>query len=167
MADVCGTTPQADELRLAEGAKADVSSEGRSAFLAMLFRETDRAQRMKTSLSVLLIGLDEGRQASLAVGPLRARVEEHVRRTLRSYDEIAWINGAVLGAILPGCGVWDAAMLAERLRVEVFPNAGTDAWFAVAAGGGRSAGVVLREAEKSLETARAKRDSAECAGPAE
>lgn len=154
MADVCGETPQAAKHYLAMG--EGEQREGRGAFLEMLFRETDRAQRMQTALSVLLIGLDEGQQSRAAMTTLRAQVEEQVRRTLRSYDEIAWISGAVLGAILPGCGVWDAAMLAERLRLEVFPNAKPEAWFAVAAGGGRSAGVVLREAEKSLETARAK-----------
>jgi GGDEF domain-containing protein len=65
--------------------------------------------------------------------------------------------------ILPGCGLFNAKTLSERLRDEVFGSpfeacreeVHLKACYGVVSSGGRSPFVVLREAERALQRARA------------
>jgi diguanylate cyclase (GGDEF)-like protein len=140
----------------------------RDAILAALFRETDRVQRMKTSLCAILFDIDDfGHWNSRLGGPscdqLLVDVAERVSRLLRSYDLLGRVGKDEFLAGLPGCTPVNAVLLAERIRNEVFGGpfsvAGTavrlSACFGIAPSNGRSPIVVLREAEEALRIARA------------
>jgi two-component system, cell cycle response regulator len=139
----------------------------RAAMLSMLFRETDRVQRMKTPLSLMLLGVDDfehwrARFDAAGCDELLSQVVERVHRLLRSYDLFGRVGTWELGLGLPGCSVHNAVSLAERIRevfVEPFKVDGVcarlTAGFGIASSDGRSPVVVLREAERSLEAARA------------
>jgi two-component system, cell cycle response regulator len=133
--------------------------------LSVLFRETDRAQRMKTTLSLLLLGIDDFRDLGLRnkdSDELFSLVVNGVSRQLRSYDLLGRIDEFDLLAILPGCSPEDAAKLAQRLRMNVFAKPfliaheaiHLSACFGIASSEGRSPVVVLREAERALQKAR-------------
>jgi diguanylate cyclase (GGDEF)-like protein len=140
----------------------------RAALLSMLFRETDRVQRMKTPLSVMLFGMDdfEGWKVRLTGAPwgevLRQMVER-VRRLLRSYDLFGRTGECEFVLGLPGCGVNNAVSLSKRIRGEVFSapfsasgaSIRLTAGFGIALSEGRSPVVVLREAEQELKKAQA------------
>lgn len=139
----------------------------RADLLSTLFRETDRVQRMKTRLCLLLLGIDNAGHWNLRLGSsvcdnLLCQVAGRVARILRSYDVLGHFDNDEILVILPGCGASDAMMLAERLSVEVFTdpfqNAGEvihlSASFGISSSEGRSPMVVLRETEKALENAR-------------
>ncbi|HEY2860729.1 MAG TPA: diguanylate cyclase [Terracidiphilus sp.] len=139
----------------------------RDAILSQLFLETDRVQRMKTSLCILLFDIDDfghwnARLGVAACDGLLIQVAERVSHLLRSYDLLGRVGKDEFLAGLPGCTPRDAVMLAERIRAEVFgkpfPAGGTaarlTACFAVATSNGRSPIVVLREAEEALRRAR-------------
>jgi diguanylate cyclase (GGDEF)-like protein len=140
----------------------------RAALLAMLFRETDRVQRMNTSLTLMLFALDDfahwrARLGGPGCDELLKEVVVRVQRLLRSYDLFGRVAGAGFALGLPGCTPVNAVSLAERIRTEVFCTpfrvAGTavraTANFGIAPSHGRSPLVVLREAEQALEAARA------------
>lgn len=139
----------------------------RPALLAALFCETDRVQRSKQPLSLLLMAI-EGNECW---GPRRTRpqcdalllgVVERTNRMLRSYDTFGRTGDSEFMLIVPGCSVQNANVLAERLRAEVFTApiaAGDDslrisACFGIASSGGRSPIVVLQEAEMALRWAQ-------------
>ncbi len=139
----------------------------RATLLSMLFRETDRAQRMKTPLCLLLIGVDAPRDSYAC--PVGEAVEDFLRgvanrimRQLRSYDSLGRMGDNDLLAVLPGCRPADASTLAERCRRNVFEPQFTVAdssvqliaYFGIASSEGRSPIVVLREAEQALQRAR-------------
>jgi len=139
----------------------------REAVLTMLFRETDRAQRMNTPLSLLLLDVDDfghwnSRLGNDACDDLLCRVASRLTRLLRSYDLLgrAGKDEFLLG--LPGCSAAHATMLAERIRVDVFAepfrvggeSIRLSACFGIATSQGRSPVVVLREAEQALSWAR-------------
>lgn len=139
----------------------------RSALLSLLFRETDRVQRMKTSLSLILFDIDDfghwnSRLGAEACDDLLCQTVARTFRLLRSYDAIGRAGKDEFLAILPGCSAANAAMFAERLRVEVFATpfrvAGEairlSACFGITASKGRSPIVVLREAEQALSKAK-------------
>lgn len=140
----------------------------RAALLSMLFRETDRVQRMNTPLSLLLLDINDFGHWSAHLGAagcdqLLKEVVGRLRRLLRSYDLFGRTGpaGFVLG--LPGCTAVNAVALAERIRAEVFstpfPAAGASlaltASYGIASSHGRSPLVVLREAEQALQAAKA------------
>ena len=140
----------------------------RPALLSMLFRETDRVQRMNTSLCLLLFGIDEfehgnARLDAAACDNLLTQVVGRMLRLLRSYDLFGRVGPAEFLLGLPGCSPVNAVSLAERMRVEVFSapfRAGRDAvrltaCFGIAPSQGRSPVVVLREAEQALDSAKA------------
>ncbi len=139
----------------------------RAAMMAMLFRETDRVQRMKTPLTLMLLGVDDvahwtARFGAAECDELRCDVVERVRRLLRSYDLFGRLGAWEFVLGLPGCSLLNAVTLAERIRevfLEPFRAGGVSvrltAGFGIAASQGRSPVVVLREAEEALETARA------------
>lgn len=139
----------------------------RAAMLAMLFRETDRVQRMKTPLTLMLLGVDDfahwtARFGAAECDQLLCQVVERVRRLLRSYDLFGRLGAWEFVLGLPGCSLLNAVTLAERIRevfLEPFRVGGVSvrltAGFGIAASEGRSPVVVLREAEEALEAARA------------
>jgi diguanylate cyclase (GGDEF)-like protein len=140
----------------------------RDAILAALFRETDRVQRMNTTLCAILFDIDDfghwnSRLGNASCDQLLIHVAERVSRLLRSYDLLGRVGKDEFFAGLPGCTAVNAVLLAERIRNEVFalPFAVGDtsvrltACFGVAPSHGRSPIVVLREAEEALRLARA------------
>ena len=140
----------------------------RETMLAMLFRETDRVQRMNTALSLVLFDIDDfghwnSRLGVDACDELLCQVANRTGTLLRSYDLLGRPGMDEFLIALPACSPANAMMLTERLRVEVFASpfrvAGESirlsACFGIAVSHGRSPVVVLREAEKALEWAKA------------
>lgn len=150
----------------------------RETILAMLFRETDRVQRMNSALSLLLLDIDDfghwnSRLGNDACDDLLCQVAGRITRLLRSYDLLGRPGKDEFLLVLPGCSAVNAVMLAERMRMEVFcspfPVGGDairlSACFGIAGSQGRSPVVVLREAEQALQWARtAGPESIQCFG---
>ncbi len=150
----------------------------REALLAMLFRETDRVQRLNSSLCLVLFDIDDFGHWNSRLGvetcdELLCQVVARAGRLLRSYDLLGRPGKDEFLVVLPGCSVNNAVMLAERLRMDVFSvpfhvageSIRLSACFGIASSGGRSPVVVLREAEQALEQARsAGPESIECFG---
>ena len=138
----------------------------RSTLLAQLFRETDRVQRMGTSLCGILFDIDDfghwnARLGAQACDTLLINAIARIQRLLRSYDLLGRMGSDDFLAVLPGCSPINAVLLAERIRDsfgEPFHVAGMavrlSACFAVAASQGRSPVVLLRELEGALVLAR-------------
>ena len=139
----------------------------RETLMAMLFRETDRVQRMSGSLCLVLFDVDDfghwnSRLGANACDELLCQIVSRTMRLLRSYDLMGRPGNDEFLLALPGCGPSNAAMLAERLRAEVFcepfhvggESIRLSACFGIAASGGRSPVVVLREAEEALRWAK-------------
>ncbi len=139
----------------------------RPTLLAMLFRETDRAQRLNTTISLLLLDIDDFGHWNAHLGAsvcdqILWLVAARTARLLRSYDLFGRTAGDEFLAALPSCSVENAVLLAERLRLDVFsvPFHVADAairlsaCFGIAASRGRSPLVVLREAEEALRQAK-------------
>jgi diguanylate cyclase (GGDEF)-like protein len=139
----------------------------RPALLATLFRETDRVQRSKQPLSLVLFALDDrahwkGRLRGPGWDTLLLAVVERISRLLRSYDTFGRTGDQEFLLVLPGCSAVNANLLAERLRAEVFtePSAlegdpfRVSASFGIASSEGRSPIVVLQEAESALRSAQ-------------
>ncbi len=140
----------------------------RETLLAMLFRETDRVQRMKSSLCLVLFDIDDfghwnSRLGVDACDDLLCQVASRAGSLLRSYDLLGRPGMDEFLVGLPACSPASAMILAERLRVDVFSVAfrvagetiRLSACFGIANSHGRSPVVVLREAEKALEWAKA------------
>jgi diguanylate cyclase (GGDEF)-like protein len=150
----------------------------RETMLSMLFRETDRVQRMKSPLCVILFDIDDfghwnSRLGTEACDELLCQVASRATRLLRSYDLLGRPGKDEFLMALPGCSSVNAVLMAERLRVDVFSapfRVGGDAirlsaCFGVASSLGRSPVVVLREAEQALLIAKATGpESIQCAG---
>jgi two-component system cell cycle response regulator len=140
----------------------------RGALLSILFRETDRVQRLRTALSLLLYEIDDFDHWQSRIGKdacdgfLQGLVQRS-SRLLRSYDTFGRTGHHQFLAILPGCSTVNATILAERIRMEVFsaPFQSVEeafrlsACFGIASSQGRSPIVVLREAEIALQRAQA------------
>jgi diguanylate cyclase (GGDEF)-like protein len=140
----------------------------RETIMSMLFRETDRVQRLKSSLCMILFDIDDfghwnSRLGADACDELLCQVVERSMRLLRSYDMMGRVGKDEFLMALPGCSNVNAVMMAERLRMDVFCTpfhvAGEairlSACFGIATSHGRSPIVVLREAEQALAAARA------------
>ena len=150
----------------------------REAMLANLFRETDRVQRMSSSLCLLLFDIDDfghwnSRLGVHACDELLCQVVERTTRLLRSYDIMGRPGQDEFLLALPGCTPVNAVMLAERLRLEVFSTPfhvvgeaiRLSASFGIASSQGHSPVVVLREAEQALRRAKeAGPESIQCFG---
>lgn len=140
----------------------------REAMLSTLFRETDRVQRTNSPLSIILFDIDDFGHWNGRLGPrpcdqLLSEVAGRANRLLRSYDVMGRMGEDEFLVATPGCSGANAAMLAERLRQEVFcvpfrVEGGVirlSACFGIASSHGRSPVVVLREAEQALKSAKA------------
>jgi len=140
----------------------------REALLALLFRETDRVQRQNSAMTVLLFDIDDfghwnTRLGTEACDELLRQVTTRAARLLRSYDLFGRPGMDEFLLALPGCGIANAVLLAERLRLEVFgvpfqvagDSIRLSACFGIACSLGRSPVVVLREAEETLFRAKA------------
>ncbi len=145
------------------------SAHDRTALLSMLFRETDRVQRMKTSLCIIAFDIDESqswnsRLCTASGDEVGNQVIHRTTRLLRSYDLLGRQDSGEFLLALPGCNTFNAMMLAERLRIDAFTApfqvAGKQiqlsASFGIAPSDGRSPIVVLREAEQALQAAKDK-----------
>jgi diguanylate cyclase (GGDEF)-like protein len=153
----------------------------RETMLSMLFRETDRAQRMNSSLCLMLFDIDDfghwnSRLGVDACDDLLCQVANRTGALLRSYDLLGRPGMDEFLIALPACSPASAMILGERLRVDVFSVpfrvAGEairlSASFGIANSRGRSPVVVLREAEKALEWAKAAGpESIQCFGCSE
>ena len=153
----------------------------REALLATLFRETDRVQRLNSSLCLVLFDIDDfghwnSRLGANACDELLCQVVVRTGRLLRSYDVMGRPGMDEFLVVLPGCATNNALMLAERLRVDVFSapfkvageSIRLSACFGIATSKGRSPVVVLREAERALERARSTGpETIECYGELE
>jgi two-component system, cell cycle response regulator len=139
----------------------------RETMLSMLFRETDRVQRMGSSLCLVLFGIDNfghwnSRLGMDACDELLRQVASRTELLLRSYDVLGRPGMDQFLIALPACSPGSAMILCERLRVDVFSVtfriAGEairlSASFGIANSRGRSPVVVLHEAEKALEWAK-------------
>lgn len=150
----------------------------RAALMAALFRETDRAQRMNTPLSAILLDVDDfghwnSRLGSGACDRILVELTQRITRLLRTYDLLGRTGNDEFLAALPGCSTVNATLLAERIRAEVFSApihiAGhavrVSACFGIASSHGRSPVIVLREAEEALRLAKEEGpESIRCAG---
>jgi len=140
----------------------------RAALMPLLFRETDRVQRMNTSLCMILFNIDDfgdwkSRLGALACDRILFEVVGRVQHFLRSYDLFgrAGKDEFLLG--LPGCCAEDGVAFARRLRHQVFSRpfhinsreVHLSGSFAIASSHGRSPVVVLRKAEQALRRASA------------
>lgn len=151
----------------------------REALLSLLFQETDRVQRMKTDLCLLLMDLDDFSRVNHDYGHeagdnVLASLANRFRRQLRSYDLIGRCGGDQFLLALPGCARENAAALAVRIRATLLARpfavgaAATTltASFGLAVSRGRSPLVVLQEAEQALAAAkRAGKNCLRCAPP--
>jgi two-component system cell cycle response regulator len=140
----------------------------RETILSMLFRETDRAQRMNNSLCMVLFDIDDfghwnSRLGADACDELLCQIVARVSLLLRTYDLLGRPGMDEFLIALPGCSSVNAVMLAERIRLDVFSppfhvggeSVRLSACFGIASSRGRFPMVVLRQAEQALRTARA------------
>ena len=148
----------------------------REEIVSALFRETDRAQRMKMPLALIKVGIvtsgrsrtaPEATTFDAALREIVGRITPH----LRCYDAVGQMATREFLLVLPGCSISNARTLAERLRNEMFdalaPGCATvmqfHACFGIASSGGRTPFVVLREVDRALLSARADdADSIQC-----
>jgi diguanylate cyclase (GGDEF)-like protein len=150
----------------------------REAILSLIFKETDRVQRSKGVLSLVLLDLDDFGHWNSRLGndhceDLLCQVAGRIIRLQRSYDLLGRPGMDEFLLVLPGCSLGNAAVLAERMRTEVFSvpfhvggeSIRLSACFGIASSKGRSPVVVLREAEQALHWARtAGPESIQCFG---
>ncbi|HEY6447269.1 MAG TPA: diguanylate cyclase [Acidobacteriaceae bacterium] len=139
----------------------------RQALLRLIFQETDRVQRMKADLCLVLMDLDDFARVNDDYGyeagdKLLSGLADRFRRHLRSYDLIGRCGEDEFLLALPGCDSGNGAALAERIRSSLLSRpfaVGSDATtltasFGIALSRGRSPLVVLREAERALAEAK-------------
>ncbi|MFY9747026.1 MAG: diguanylate cyclase [Acidobacteriaceae bacterium] len=139
----------------------------REALLSLIFQETDRVQRMKTSLSLMLLDLDNFSRINHNYGyetgdRILIELANRFRRQLRSYDLIGRCGEDEFLLALPGCDLENAVLLGDRIRESILARPYTaddeattlNASIGVAVSRGRSPLVVLREAERALAEAK-------------
>jgi two-component system cell cycle response regulator len=144
----------------------------RDTMLTILFRETDRVQRLHGALSVVVFDLDDFGRHNNELGQeagdqLLTQVAKRAQRTLRTYDVLGRLGRDEFLIALPGCSTINAVLLAERLKMDVFgetfwvKNARMNvaevrlsACFGVTSSRGRSPVIVLREAEQAVKYAK-------------
>jgi two-component system, cell cycle response regulator len=139
----------------------------RESLLNLLFPETDRVQRMRTPLTLLLLDLDHFSAVNVDYGyeagdKILQELGNRFRRFLRSYDLIGRCGEDEFMIALPGCTSEQALSMAMRVKKTILEKpfaAGRDmltltASMGIAQSRGRSPLVVLREAERALSEAK-------------
>lgn len=144
----------------------------RETMLTVLFRETDRVQRLQGILSAILFSVDDFDRLKDIIGrdgadQLIREVARRASRMLRTYDALGRQGSDEFLLALPGCSVINAMMIAERMRIEVFGEPfwvrnsrletlelRVSACFGIATSRGRSPMVLIREAEQALRHAQ-------------
>ena len=178
---LCQVQKQTAELRFQSTHDPLTGLWNREALLSLIFRETDRVQRMKTGLCLMLMDLDEFSRINHDYGyqagdSMLTELSNRFRRQLRSYDLIGRCGEDEFLLALPGCGCDDASALAERIRQSILARpfaVGSGATtlaasFGIASSRGRSPLVVLREAERALREAKLSgKNCVRCSGPPE
>ena len=153
------------------------------AMMSILFRETDRVQRLHGTLSLVMVDVDDYSHWLKELGQkacerMLREIAERTSRLLRSYDVLGRMHGNEFLILLPGCSTINGTMLVDRIRLDVFgepflvtdgPGVGNSikltASFAITASRGRSPVVVVREAEATMIQAKLDGpDSLRCAG---
>ena len=140
----------------------------RESLLNQLFPETDRVQRMRTPLTLLLLDLDRFANVNSEYGyeagdKILQELANRFRRFMRSYDLIGRCGEDEFLIALPGCTADQTLSMAARLKQTVLQkpfSAGRDmlsltASMGIAQSKGRSPLVVLREVERALQDAKA------------
>jgi diguanylate cyclase (GGDEF)-like protein len=140
----------------------------REALLRMLFAETDRVQRLKTPLALILLDIDHFARINEKYGfeagdKVLRELAKRFRRHPRSYDLVGRCGEDEFLIGLPGCTSEQAYVLIKRLKRNIFsrPFAALREQITVTATAGishsqgRSPLVVLREAERALAHAKA------------
>ena len=140
----------------------------RESLLNQLFPETDRVQRMRTPLTLLLLDLDRFANVNHEYGyetgdKILQELANRFRRFLRSYDLIGRCGEDEFLIALPACTADRALSMTARLKQTVLQkpfSAGRDmlsltASIGIAQSKGRSPLVVLREVERALQDAKA------------
>jgi two-component system, cell cycle response regulator len=135
----------------------------RESILNLLFREADRAQRMKTCFCVLLLRIDQFCDCQAEFGrdgcdQLLRQLGARVIRRLRSYDAIGRYAEDTLLLVLPGCDPSGAALVYERIRRKVLElpfSVGGESLhctvqFGFAMSHDRSPMILLHDAERAL-----------------
>jgi two-component system cell cycle response regulator len=141
----------------------------RETILSLLFQETDRVQRMKTPLTLMLLDLDGFDRINLEFGyesgdRVLRELGARFRRFLRSYDLVGRCGEDEFLIALPGCTSAHAPQMAERIAPGVLKKpfqlqrdlTSITASIGIAHSRGRSPLVVLREAERALAEAKMK-----------
>jgi two-component system, cell cycle response regulator len=139
----------------------------RDSLLRLLFPETDRVQRLKTPLSLMLLDLDQFGRVNQNHGyeagdKILQELANRFRRYLRSYDLIGRCGEDEFLVALPGCTTEEALALAARLKKNILhrpfsvgrEKISITASIGIADSKGRSPLVVLREAERALAQAK-------------
>jgi two-component system, cell cycle response regulator len=139
----------------------------RESLLNLLFPETDRVQRMRTPLTLLLMDLDHFGGINAEYGyeagdKILQELANRFRRFLRSYDLAGRMGEDEFLIAMPGCTAEQALAMAVRLKKTILGKpfaAGRDmltltASMGVAQSKGRSPLVVLREVERALAEAK-------------
>ncbi len=139
----------------------------REALLSLIFQETDRVRRMRTSLSLMLLDLDDFSRINHDYGyqdgdRVLTELANRFRRQLRSYDLIGRCGEDEFLLALPGCTEENAMVLANRIQETILARpfaleteaTTLTASFGIGSSHGRSPLVVLREAERALAEAK-------------
>lgn len=139
----------------------------REALLSLIFQETDRVQRMRTHLSLMLLDLDDFSRVNHDYGyeagdRVLTELAARFRRQMRSYDLVGRAGEDEFLLALPGCDLDSARLLAHRIRETILARpfaVGQEATtltasFGLAVSRARSPLVVLREAERGLAEAK-------------
>jgi diguanylate cyclase (GGDEF)-like protein len=139
----------------------------RDSILRLLFVETDRAQRLNTPLTLVLLDLDSFSRINADHGyqagdRILQELARRFQRYLRSYDLIGRCGEDEFLIALPGCTSEEAYTLAQRVKRSIlyrpFPVGDNMLTLTASAGishsRGRSPLVVLREAEQALANAK-------------
>jgi two-component system, cell cycle response regulator len=139
----------------------------RESMMRLLFQETDRAQRLRTPLTLMLIDLDKFSEVNIECGygtgdAVLREFAQRLKRYLRSYDILGRCGEDEFLIGLPGCLAEQAVVMAERLQKTVLEKPyhihrdilSVTASIGIATSRGRSPLVVLREAERALGNAK-------------
>ncbi|HEX3436368.1 MAG TPA: diguanylate cyclase [Pseudacidobacterium sp.] len=139
----------------------------RETVMRHLFQETDRVQRMRTPLCMMLLDLDQFSEINHRYGynagdAILKELAQRLKRYLRSYDVLGRCGEDDFLIGLPGCLAEDAVAMAERLKQAVLSKPyhihrdviAVSVSIGIATSRGRAPLIVLREAERALTNAK-------------